>query len=192
VTFFTDLARRVRLWSGIPETFRKTKTIFSQEIAMNARFRIAALLVVGLSLLSFVTPTLAASPTNRLLLAPGEPYGLPKFGFSSSTIFGYGERIVSVRPGGRASRLGLEPGDVLLSLNGYRLTYSGSWNDALSRALYDGNGFVRLTVRDVRTGTIRIRETYVNYGGGPVEHFRTTSVVTPHIEISNSGIHVVR
>jgi hypothetical protein len=159
---------------------------------MNARFRIAALFVVGLSLVSFVTPTIAAGPNNRLLIAPGEPYGLPKFGFSSSTIYGYGEQIVSVRPFGRAASLGLEPGDVLLSLNGYRLTYPGSWNDALSRALYDGNGYVRLTVRDVRTGSIRVRTTYVNYGGGPVEHFRTTGVVTPHVEISNTGIHIVR
>ena len=62
-------------------------------------------------------------------------YGLPKFGFSSSTIHGFGERVESVRWGGRAARLGLEPGDVILSLNGYRLTYRGSWNDALSRCL---------------------------------------------------------
>jgi membrane-associated protease RseP (regulator of RpoE activity) len=163
------------------------------EIAMNARYRIAALLVVGLSLSSLVAPAFAAGPANRLLIAPGEPYGLPKFGFSSSTIYGYGERIVSVRPFGRAAQLGLEPGDVLLSLNGYRLTYSGSWNDALSRALYDSNGYVRLTVRDVRTGSVRVRETYVNYGGAPVEHhFRTTGVVTPHIEIGNIGIHLIR
>ncbi len=99
---------------------------------------------------------------------------------------------MSVRPGSRAARLGLEPGDVLLSLNGYRLTYSGSWNDALSRALFEGNGFVRLTVRDVRTGDIRVRETFVNYGGGPVEHFRTTGVVTPHVQIGNAGIQVIR
>jgi hypothetical protein len=160
---------------------------------MNARYRIAGLLFVGVALLSFAAPALAASPSNRLLIAPGEPYGLPKFGFSSSTIYGYGEQIVSVRPFGCAASLGLEPGDVLLSLNGYRLTYPGSWNDALSRALYDGNGFVRLTVRDVRTGSIHVRTTYINYGGAPVEHYyRTTGVVTPRVEISNTGIHIVR
>src|SRR5436190_22717717 len=126
---------------------------------MNARYRIAALLVGGLSLSSFVAPAVAAGPVNQLLIAPGEPYGLPKFGFSSSTIYGYGEQIVSVRLGGRAASLGLESGDILLSLNGYRLAYSGSWNDALSRAVYDDNGFVRLVVRDVRTGSIQARET---------------------------------
>lgn len=159
---------------------------------MNARFSTAALLIIGLSLAAFSTPTIAAGPTNRLLIAPGEPNGLPKFGFSSSTIHGFGQRIESVRPGGRAARLGLEPGDVILSLNGFRLTYSGSWNDALSRALYDG-GFVQLRVRDVRTGLIRVRSTRIDFGGGPIEHhFKTGVSVGPHIGITTGGIQVTR
>src|SRR5689334_11245194 len=105
---------------------------------MNLRYRIALLLVFGLSLSAVALPSVAAPP-KALTIAPGEPYGLPKFGFSSSTIHGFGERVVSVRYGGRAHQLGLEPGDVILSLNGYRLTYPGSWNDALSRALYNNN-----------------------------------------------------
>lgn len=140
---------------------------------MNSRYRnVALVLTFGLSL-ALVGSVFAAGPTNKLLIAPGEPYGLPKFGFASSNI-GFGERLLSVRPGGRASQLGLEPGDVILSLNGYRLTYTGSWNDALSRALYDG-GFVRLEVRDVRTGHVRVRNTYVGYSGGPVTHYYKTS-----------------
>lgn len=140
---------------------------------MNTRYRTATLLVMlGLSLSAFVAPTSAAGPSKALLFAPGEPYGLPKFGFSSSTIYGYGERVVYVKHGSRASHLGLEAGDVLLSLNGYKLTYSGSWSDALSRALYDGN-YVRLKVRDVRTGNIYFRETYVDYNNGPVQHYKT-------------------
>jgi hypothetical protein len=156
---------------------------------MTTRYRTAALfLLVGLSLSAFVAPASAAPPQNKLLFAPGEPYGLPKFGFSSSTIYGYGERIVSVRFGSRAAQLGLEPGDVLLSLNGYKLTYSGSWNDALSRALYDGN-YVRLKVRDTRTGNIYFRETYVDYGNGPVQHFKKspTNFNGPHNDDHNFG-----
>jgi predicted metalloprotease with PDZ domain len=143
---------------------------------MNTRhLTVALLLLIGLSLSAFVAPAAAAGPPKSYLVAPGEPYGLPKFGFSSSTIYGYGERVVFVRPGSRASQLGLEPGDVLLSLNGYKLTYSGSWSDALSRALYDGN-YIRLKIRDVRTGNVFFRETYVNYGGnGPVEHYYKTN-----------------
>jgi hypothetical protein len=150
---------------------------------MNPRYRTAALLLlIGLSLSAFATPALAVSgQPNALVVAPGEPYGLPRFGFSSSTIYGYGERIVSVRPFGRAARLGLEPGDVILSLNGYRLTYTGSWNDALSQAVSNG-GYVRLAVRDVRSGRVHWRETYLG-GDGPVTpHYSTGGTITsqPH------------
>ena len=159
---------------------------------MNIRFRTAVVLIVGLSLSAFVAPAVAAGPANRLLIAPGEPYGLPKFGFSSSTIHGFGQRVEFVRPGGRAARLGLEPGDVILSLNGYRLTYRGSWNDALSRALYDG-GYVQLRVRDVRTGLVRVRSTRIDFGGGPIEHhFQTGVTVGPHISITTGGVHLIR
>jgi hypothetical protein len=119
----------------------------------------------------------AASPAVKAqpyLVSPGESYGLPKFGFSSSTIYGYGERIVFVRPGSRASFLGLEPGDVLLSMNGMPLTYTGSWSDALSHAVYHDGGYLRLRIRDVRTGHVFVRETFVNYGGGPVEHYHNS------------------
>jgi hypothetical protein len=157
---------------------------------MNVRYRTAALfLMFGLALSAFVAPATAAPPQNKLLFAPGEPYGLPKFGFSSSTIYGYGEQIVNVRYGSRAAQLGLERGDVLLSLNGYKLTYSGSWNDALSRALSDGN-YIRLKIRDVRTGNIYFRETYVNYNNGPVQHFnkKTTNFNPPfHQDVHQVG-----
>lgn len=159
---------------------------------MNIRFRIAALLMIGLSVSAFVAPAVAAGPTNKLLIAPGEPNGLPKFGFSSSTINGFGQRIESVRPGGRAARLGLEPGDVILSLNGFRLSYSGSWTNALSRALNDG-GFVQLRVRDVRTGLVHVRSTRIDFGSGPIEHHFDTGVnAGPHVNISNGGIHVIK
>ena len=154
---------------------------------MNTRIRTALYLFVGLSTVSFAGLAAAAAPPKAMLVAPGEPYGLPKFGFSSSTIYGFGERVVFVRPGGRAWSLGLEPGDVILSLNGYGLTYSGSWNDALSRALYDGN-YVRLKIRDVRTGNVYFRNTYVDYNSGPVEHYYKKTVdfdPKPHVEVHN-------
>ncbi len=157
---------------------------------MNARYRTAALfLMFGLTLSAFVAPAAAAGPPQALLVAPGEPYGLPKFGFSSSTIYGFGERVVFVRPGSRASYLGLEPGDVLLSLNGFKLTYPGSWNDALSNALYDSN-YIRLKVRDVRTGNVVFRDTFVNSGNGPVEHYYKSNTYVgphPHNEVPHIG-----
>jgi hypothetical protein len=162
---------------------------------MNARIRAATVLFVlfGLALSAVVSPATAASPAvtaQPYLVSPGDQYGLPKFGFSSATIYGYGERIVFVRPGSRASFLGLEPGDVLLSMNGMPLTYTGSWSDALSHAVYHDGGYIRLRIRDVRTGHIFVRETFVNWGGGPVEHYyKSSPVVTPKV-LTNTTPHV--
>jgi membrane-associated protease RseP (regulator of RpoE activity) len=158
---------------------------------MNARYCTAALFVMfGLALSALVAPASAASPAQPYLVSPGGSYGLPKFGFSSATIYGYGERVVFVRPGSRAAFLGLEPGDVLLSLNGLSLTYTGSWTDALSHAAYHDGGYIRLKIRDVRTGHIFFRETYVNYGGGPVEHYyKSHPHVTPKV-VTHATPHV--
>jgi hypothetical protein len=159
---------------------QRTTPIKFQEFAMFSPYRTAGLvLMIGLSLVALGTTVSAASP--KLLIAPGDYPGLPKFGFSSSTIYGYGERVIFVRPGGRAARLGLEPGDVILSLNGFRLAYHGSWNDALSRAMSNG-GWVQLLVRDVRSGQLRLRQTFVGYSDSPVAHYYTTNVnVAPHL-----------
>lgn len=122
--------------------------------------------------LTLVTISVAsAAPAQKLLLNPGpfpSPgcYDLPKFGFSSFNINGFGERVTSVRWGGIAHQLGIESGDVILSLNGFSLSYPGSWNDALREAMYHG-GWVQLTIRDVRTGIIATRDTFVG-GYGPV------------------------
>jgi hypothetical protein len=154
---------------------------------MHARILLAAVSFVlfSLSPFAFVASATAAGPSgsaHSYLVPPGSPHGLPKFGFSSSTIYGYGERIVFVRPGSRASFLGLEPGDVLLGMNGMPLSYTGSWSDALSHALYHDGGYIRLKIRDVRTGHIVFRETFVNSGGGPVEHYyKSSPVVTPKV-----------
>jgi len=132
----------------------------------------ATTLLASLALVAFAAASAAASEPKALLIAPGEPYGLPKFGFSGANIHGVGERVVYVRYGGRAARLGLEPGDIILSLNGFPLTYRGSWNDALSHAVYEDGGVVRLRIHDVRTGRVIRRETFVGgYGDGPVAHY---------------------
>lgn len=150
---------------------------------MNTRTRLTALLFVGLAVATIASTASADPPKTKLMItpgfAPGEPYGLPKFGFASSTIPGFGERIVDVRYGGRAYYLGLEPGDIILSLNGYKLTYTGSWNDALRNALFDGNT-IRLKVRDVRSGNVYFRETYVDYNDGPVVYNYKVETHNPH------------
>jgi hypothetical protein len=126
-----------------------------------------------LATLTLVTiSTASASQPKALLLNPGyDPspscYDLPKFGFSSFTINGFGERVTSVRWGGIAQQMGLESGDVILGLNGYPLTYHGSWNNALREAMNNG-GWVELTIRDVRTGFVSTRETFVGDSYGPI------------------------
>lgn len=92
------------------------------------------------------------------------PVVLPKFGFQSYNLSGVGERVTYVRCHGLASQMGLEPGDTILSLNGFPLTYHGAWNQALQQAVYQG-GAVQLAIRDVNTGYIVYRTTYI--GGGP-------------------------
>jgi hypothetical protein len=92
------------------------------------------------------------------------PVFLPKFGFQSYNLSGIGERVTYVQCHGLAEGMGLEPGDVILSLNGMPLTYHGAWNQALQNAMYQG-GMVQLVIRDVNTGAVVYRNTFV--GGTP-------------------------
>jgi len=150
-------------------------------------------LLATLTVVSFVAPAAVAAPPQALLLAPGEPngpgYWLPKFGFASFNINGFGERVTFVNWNSLAAQLGLEPGDVILSMNGFPLTYTGSWNDALQQAMYNG-GYVQLRIRDVNTGFIAYRQTFVGNGGnGPiVQNYQVdcpTGPVTQHVYHSN-------
>jgi hypothetical protein len=126
-----------------------------------------------LASLTLITVSAAsAAPPQKLLLNPnpGFPGGfeLPKFGFSSFNIQGFGERVTGVRWGGIAHRMGLESGDTIVSLNGYPLTYRGAWKDALREAVYHDGGHVKLRIRDVRTGAIAFRHTYIGDICGPI------------------------
>jgi hypothetical protein len=156
--------------------------------------KIAFALLAGLVAATF-TASPASAETKQMFLSPGVDPGfapvpyLPKFGFSSFSINGVGERVTHVRWGGLASRFGLEPGDIILSMNGYRLTYHGSWNDALYQAMYQG-GWVRLKVRDVRTGFIAQRQMFVGGGGGngPIVHHFNGGGNTQHIGLPGGPI----
>jgi len=128
-------------------------------------------LVAGTTLVALIAAPAAAYRTDALRIAPELdfcPTHLPRFGFSSYNIAGVGERVTLVRIGSRAARLGLEPGDIIVRLNGFPLTYHGAWNVALHHAVASG-GWVRLTIRDVRTGRLVTRLTYVGEGRlGPI------------------------
>jgi hypothetical protein len=153
---------------------------------MNAFARTTVLaLMAGLTPLGILSSPAKAAQPNALLLPPAHDDCLPKFGFSSFNIAGVGERVTYVRWGGIASQMGLEPGDVILSMNGYPLTYDGSWSDALERAMSRG-GRVQLAIRDVRTGHVAYRQTYVGDGVGPV-----TPKLHVGIGISPNASHMI-
>jgi hypothetical protein len=134
--------------------------------------KIAFALVSGLVAATFTASPASAEP-KALLLSPGAdpdfaPPMLPRFGFSSYNINGVGERVTHVRWGGLASQFGLERGDLILSMNGHRLTYHGSWNGALEDAFFHHDGLVRLKIRDVRSGFVVTRSMFLGDGGGGV------------------------
>jgi hypothetical protein len=131
-----------------------------------------------LLVLSLAAVSNAAHP--QPLLHPGHHGSLPVFGFNSYNVSGYGEVLTHVRYNSIAGQMGLEAGDAILSLNGFRLNYHGAWRDALSQAVYNG-GSVRLKIRDVHTGHIAYRQTYLpGCNVGPV---------TPKSHIVGHGGH---
>lgn len=119
--------------------------------------------------LSFApTAVEAGPPQQKLLLQPSpQPITLPKFGFQSFNMHGVGERITLVNCYGLAAQIGLEPGDIITSLNGFKLTYHGAWDQALYNAVLQG-GHVHLEILDVRTGHVAYRNVFVGGGVGPI------------------------
>lgn len=87
----------------------------------------------------------------------------PRLGFSSY-FNGCGERVTYVIPRSLAWRIGLEPGDTIVALNGSRLSYDGAWYNLIAMAAYEGH--VTLAIRDWRTGRIVYR--HIDLGTGPV------------------------
>lgn len=138
-----------------------TRQITSLAIALAATFA----LVADASAKHYTQFVNTTQPAVQPFVQPAPmPVVLPKFGFQSFNISGIGERVTYVRCHGIAAQLGLEAGDTILSLNGFPLTYHGAWNQALQNAMYQG-GAVQLAIRDVNTGYIVYRTTYL--GGTP-------------------------
>jgi len=76
----------------------------------------------------------------------------------------YGQRVDNVVPGSPAARIGLEPGDVLVTGNHIPLTCKGE----LLRAINQSGGHLQLTVINIRTGQPTSVTAYPRYQGGPV------------------------
>ena len=115
----------------------------------------------------------------------GGHHHLPKFGFSSRTVYGVGEQVVRVRCRGLAANMGLKRGDIILALNGMPLTFRGAWNHALQDAV-DEDGWVQLEIQDVDTGGIAYRQTRVA-GYGPVTSKQGMVGRGPPVVVSTVG-----
>ena len=103
--------------------------------------------------LSRVSALRSATPCPRTA-SPTCP--VPELGFSSYVISGRGEYILAVRRGSTAARIGLEPGDVILTLNGRRLTSERAWHQAMGHAAAS-HGRLTLEIRHRRTDTVDYR-----------------------------------
>jgi len=135
---------------------------------MNAVTRKTAT-ALALALVVLSAATLVAAPprtTVAPLLVDPYPPQQPRIGFHYRVIPGYGYEILSVSWGSPASRIGLEPGDVVRSINGYPMTYYGAHHQAVAQAMYYG-GWLSMRIRDVRTGWTVTRGTYLFGVGAP-------------------------
>ncbi len=138
---------------------------------MSRRLSLAA--VCSLAFVAIAATAVAQPQQARVLrpaprVIPQPDYNLPRFGFESFNLQGVGERVTHVSRRGLAAEMGLERGDIILRMNGHRLDYHGSWNDALREAMWNHGGWVRLAIRDVRTGRTVNREIYLGTNPGPI------------------------
>ena len=57
-----------------------------------------------------------------------------------------------IRASGPGAQIGLEPGDVIVAINGRRLNSNGAHYSAFGRSYNEYRGWASLWIRDVRTG----------------------------------------
>ena len=91
-------------------------------------------------------PTVVPNPTY---VVPTTCAFLPKLQFNG-TMTHLGLQVISVDYGGVAERIGLEPGDIIASINGQSIHCDQSYKQALTQAAVYGGGNVTLKVRNVR------------------------------------------
>lgn len=107
-----------------------------------------------------------AAPTLRF--APTQPYIAPphryRLGLYGHMQYGHGMVVDSVPWGTPASRTGLEPGDVIVRINGRWIRSDHDYFQALR---YCG-GVCNLLVQDVRGRGMVSVTVYLNGGSGPI------------------------
>ena len=91
---------------------------------------------------------------------------VPRLGILGHVEYGWGMVVDSVVPYTTANRLGLERGDVILSINGQQISNDWAYRQALVRAVRFENGQVNLQVADVRSGRRVFRRGFLNANPG--------------------------
>ena len=94
------------------------------------------------------TPAPAVIP-NSTYVVPSTCAFLPKLQFNGRMTH-LGLQVISADYGGVAERMGLEPGDIIASINGQSIRCDQSYKQALTQAAVYGGGNVTLKVRNVR------------------------------------------
>jgi membrane-associated protease RseP (regulator of RpoE activity) len=129
-------------------------------LKMSAKSMIESLPILGIVLviagLTQMRPTVAQQPVPvppvpvPVTPSPVQPSPVPSrgsLGFSGTVIPGLGLRVNYVYPFSSAQRIQLEPGDVILMVNGVRIDSMIVYDQVLDSS----GGFVNLVIRNVRT-----------------------------------------
>ena len=118
-------------------------------------------------------PTVRLAP-RVVVTTPSVSYSAPYLGFSSY-FDGSGEQLTAVQYGAAAWRIGLEPGDKILAVNGVPIRYHGHGLQLLRAASVHGQ--VSLSVLDRRTGLVAHRT--IVLGSSTTAHSSASYIVSP-------------
>lgn len=102
---------------------------------------------------------------QRLAPRGGE---LPRLGFYSKFMHRYGfvgEYVTRVDYHSPAFYIGLEPGDIILSVNGHALHTPKCWYESIAKAAKH-DGWVTLKIRDMRSGRVVYRTANLFHASG--------------------------
>jgi len=137
---------------------------------MNATLK-SLVITAALAGLVGLTNSADAQIRTNLRLYPGTTVvpETPRLGILGHFEWGRGMMVDSVVWGSPAERMGLEPGDLIRSVNGAWLNSESDY----FRALTYGGDYVQVLVQDVRSGALLPRTAFL----GSVSYYSTRPVV---------------
>lgn len=121
----------------------------------NKMWGLVAVTAVGLLTVgsTFAGPVMPVQPRLRPQVPPPVVNTqTPRLGIMGHIRQHWGMVVDSVNRGTTASRMGLEPGDVIVRINNRQINSDRSYQESLWHAVRFQNGFVDAVVVDVRTG----------------------------------------